>query len=87
MYIRSEKDVRKVVNALIANTKGDGEKSEGGFLGKSGTPVVLRADRIDCIDRVKSCSSFHKKGFIRGGIKHKTGFSDYFVFYAFLRWC
>ncbi len=26
-YIRSEKDILKLVNTLIANTKGDGEKA------------------------------------------------------------
>lgn len=31
MYIRSEKDIMKLVNALIANTKGEGEKSGEDF--------------------------------------------------------
>ena len=31
VYIRSEKDVLKLVNTLIANTKGDGEKSNEDF--------------------------------------------------------
>ena len=30
-YIRSEKDILKLVNALIANTKGDGEKAGEDF--------------------------------------------------------
>ena len=34
-YIRSEKDILKLVNALIANTKGDGEKSSEDFWVKS----------------------------------------------------
>ena len=42
VYIRSEKDILKLVNTLIANTKGEGEKKCGGFLGKSGKVIVLR---------------------------------------------
>ena len=34
-YIRSEKDILKLVNTLIANTKGDGEKAGEGFWIKS----------------------------------------------------
>jgi type IV secretory pathway TraG/TraD family ATPase VirD4 len=30
-YIRSEKDILKLVNAIMANTKGEGEKSTGDF--------------------------------------------------------
>ena len=30
-YVRSEKDILKLVNVIIANTKGDGEKSSGDF--------------------------------------------------------
>ena len=30
-YIRSEKDILKLVNALIMNTKGEGEKSSEDF--------------------------------------------------------
>lgn len=30
-YIRSEKDILKLVNALILNTKGEGEKSSEDF--------------------------------------------------------
>ena len=33
VYIRSEKDVLKVVNTLIVNTKGEGEKKRGRFFG------------------------------------------------------
>ena len=31
VYIRSEKDILKLVNTLIANTKGEGEKSAEDF--------------------------------------------------------
>ena len=31
VYIRSEKDVLKVINTLIVNTKGEGEKKRGRF--------------------------------------------------------
>lgn len=31
VYIRSEKDILKLVNTIIANTKGDGDKSSGDF--------------------------------------------------------
>ena len=31
MYIRSEKDILKLVNTIIANTKGEGEKSSEDF--------------------------------------------------------
>ena len=34
-YLRSEKDILKLVNTIIANTKGDGEKSGEDFWGKS----------------------------------------------------
>ena len=33
VYIRSEKDILKLVNTLIANTKGEGEKSAEDFWG------------------------------------------------------
>lgn len=35
VYIRSEKDIMKLVNAIIANTKGEGEKSSEDFWVKS----------------------------------------------------
>ena len=35
VYIHSEKDVLKLVNTLIANTKGEGEKSAEDFWVKS----------------------------------------------------
>ena len=31
IYLRSEKDILKLVNTIIANTKGDGEKSGEDF--------------------------------------------------------
>ena len=34
-YLRSEKDILKLVNTLIANTKGDGEKAGEDFWVKS----------------------------------------------------
>ena len=34
-YLRSEKDILKLVNTIIANTKGDGEKSGEDFWVKS----------------------------------------------------
>ena len=45
-YLRSEKDILKLVNTIIANTKGDGEKSGGGFLGEVGTALLLRPYRL-----------------------------------------
>lgn len=35
VYIRSEKDILKLVNTIIANTKGDGDKSSGDFWEKA----------------------------------------------------
>ena len=35
VYIRSEKDILKLTNTIIANTKGDGEKSPEDFWGKA----------------------------------------------------
>lgn len=48
-YIRSEKDILKLVNALIMNTKGEGEKIFGRFLGQSGTPLLFRTDRLHLV--------------------------------------
>lgn len=36
-YIRSEKDILKLVNALIENTKGEGKSSDGDFWEKAET--------------------------------------------------
>ncbi len=49
VYIRSEKDVLKVVNTLIVNTKGEGEKERGRFLGKSREVTVLRVGGLHLV--------------------------------------
>ena len=49
VYIRSEKDVLKVVNTLIVNTKGEGEKSAEDFLGESREIIILRVDRLHLV--------------------------------------
>ena len=43
-YIHSEKDVLKLVTALMTNTKGEGQG--GGILGQSGTAFARFADRL-----------------------------------------
>ena len=48
VYIRSEKDILKLVNTLIANTKGEGEKSAEDFWGKGRTAFVLRVGGWSC---------------------------------------
>ncbi len=48
-YLRSEKDILKLVNTIIANTKGDGEKSRRGFLGESGKALLLRPNRLHLV--------------------------------------
>lgn len=48
-YLRSEKDILKLVNTLIANTKGGRGKSRGGFLGKIGTALLLRPYRLHLV--------------------------------------
>ena len=45
-YLHSEKDVLKLVNTLICNTKGEGEKKCGRFLGEIGTAVLHGPDRL-----------------------------------------
>ena len=40
-YIRSEKDILKLVNALIMNTKGEGEKSSERFLGQKRSASII----------------------------------------------
>ena len=40
--IHSEKDILKLVNTLICNTKGEGEKSAEDFWNQIGTPAVFR---------------------------------------------
>ncbi len=42
VYIHSEKDMLKLVNTLIANTKGEGEKSAEDFWVKAETAVLHR---------------------------------------------
>lgn len=48
VYIRSEKDVLKVVNTLIVNTKGEGEKARK-ILGESREIIILRVDRLHLV--------------------------------------
>ena len=45
-YIHSEKDILKLVNTLICNTKGEGEKSAEDFWVKVGTAFVFGPDRL-----------------------------------------
>ena len=45
-YVRSEKDILKLVNVIIANTKGDGEKSSEDFWIKAERLFILRPDRL-----------------------------------------
>ena len=45
-YIRSEKDILKLVNTIIVNTKGDGDKSGGGFLGQGRKALLYRPHRL-----------------------------------------
>ena len=39
-YIRSEKDILKLVNTLIANTKGEGEKTSEVFWVKADACII-----------------------------------------------
>lgn len=45
-YLRSEKDILKLVNTIIANTKGDGDKSGEDFWVKSERLFLLCPDRL-----------------------------------------
>ena len=45
-YIHSEKDILKLVNTLICNTKGEGEKSAEDFWVKVGTAFCIGPDRL-----------------------------------------
>ena len=46
-YLRSEKGHLELrVNTIIANTKGDGEKSGEDFLGESEEALLHRANRL-----------------------------------------
>ncbi len=44
-YIHSEKDILKLVTALMTNTKGEGQGGDP-FWDKSGTAFADRADRL-----------------------------------------
>ena len=48
-YIRSEKDILKLVNALILNTKGEGEKSSEDFLGQSRAAILFCSHRLHLV--------------------------------------
>lgn len=47
-YVRSEKDILKLVNVIIANTKGDGENPPK-ILGQSRAAFILRPDRLHLV--------------------------------------
>ena len=52
-YIRSEKDILKLVNTIIANTKGEGEKaSEDFWVSATRSPAVRswRTRNVCCVD-------------------------------------
>lgn len=53
-YIRSEKDILKLVNALILNTKGEGEKSSEDFWVSATRSLAVRSQRTNnkyrCLD-------------------------------------
>ncbi len=49
VYIHSEKDVLKLVNTLIANTKGEGEKSAEDFWVKSERLFYTRSDWLHLV--------------------------------------
>ena len=46
-YIRSEKDILKLVNALILNTKGEGEKSSEDFWVSATRSLTVRSQRTN----------------------------------------
>lgn len=46
-YIRSEKDILKLVNALIMNTKGEGEKSSEDFWESATRSLTVKSQRIN----------------------------------------
>ena len=46
-YIRSEKDILKLVNALIMNTKGEGEKSSEDFWVSATRSLVVKSQRTN----------------------------------------
>ena len=47
VYIRSEKDILKLVNTLIANTKGEGEKSAEDFWVSATRSLAVRSQRTN----------------------------------------
>ncbi len=58
-YIRSEKDILKLVNTLIANTKGEGEKSGEDFWVKAERLSVLRPDRLYLVRGARRGKELH----------------------------
>ena len=46
-YIRSEKDILKLVNALIMNTKGEGEKSSEDFWVSATRSLTVKSQRTN----------------------------------------
>ena len=46
-YIRSEKDILKLVNVIIANTKGDGEKSSEDFWESATRSLTVKSQRTN----------------------------------------
>ena len=49
VYIRSEKDILKLVNTIILNTKGEGAAIRRGFLGESRKALLHRTDRVHLV--------------------------------------
>ena len=53
-YIRSEKDILKLVNTIIVNTKGDGDKSGEDFWVSATRSLAVRSQRTNnkyrCLD-------------------------------------
>ena len=46
-YLRSEKDILKLVNTIIANTKGDGEKSGEDFWVSATRSLTVKSQRTN----------------------------------------
>ena len=44
-YVRSEKDILKLVNVIIANTKGDGEKFSEDFWVSATRSLTVKSQR------------------------------------------
>ena len=49
VYIRSEKDILKLVNTIIVNTKGGGAAIRRRFLGESREALLHRTDRVHLV--------------------------------------